>query len=281
MNSGNLTTNEELKSFLLNIKLVLGIFVVLLITSVIIRLVFRIILPDLIFVLFPIWILIYVFYHYYVRSKKNGEDLSNFYFTKSLADLFLITVAIHLLGGVEWIGAIFYITVLSWASAVLSKNRVIVLSFAAMFLYMTMAFLEHFDFIPHWAPFGHSVGLYQNTVYISIQVLVLIIVFLFITQNYGTLANNFKRSQAGLLKSQEKLEEAKNVLEIRVQSRTRELKRLTETLEEKVRERTEEAQKKVEELERFKNLAVGRELKMVELKKEIKKLKEHLKWRSD
>jgi len=36
-------------------------------------------------------------------------------------------------------------------------------------------------------------------------------------------------------------------------------------------------QKNVEELERFKSLAVGRELKMMELKKEIAKLKEQLK----
>jgi len=44
-------------------------------------------------------------------------------------------------------------------------------------------------------------------------------------------------------------------------------------LEEQVKERTKELQEKVEELERFHRLAVGRELKMIELKKEIEKLK--------
>lgn len=71
-----------------------------------------------------------------------------------------------------------------------------------------------------------------------------------------------------------KLEEAKTSLEIRIQARTRELQELTEKLEGQVQGRTKELQDKITELERFSRLAVGRELKMIELKKEIKKLKE-------
>ncbi len=72
----------------------------------------------------------------------------------------------------------------------------------------------------------------------------------------------------------EALEEAKKVLEIKVQARTRELKELVEQQEEIIKERTKELQKKVEELEKFYRLTIGRELKMIELKKEIKRLKE-------
>lgn len=69
------------------------------------------------------------------------------------------------------------------------------------------------------------------------------------------------------------LEEIKTVLEIKVKARTYELEMLTKSLEEKVKERTEELQERMEELERFQKLAVGRELKMINLKEEIKKLK--------
>lgn len=74
--------------------------------------------------------------------------------------------------------------------------------------------------------------------------------------------------------SQEALQEAKTVLEIKVQARTKELRELAESLENKVEERTRELKARLEELERFQSLTIGRELKMTELKKEIEKLKE-------
>jgi len=48
-------------------------------------------------------------------------------------------------------------------------------------------------------------------------------------------------------------------------------------VEEEMKESKDELQSKVEELERFTKLAVGRELKMIELKKKIKELEEKLK----
>lgn len=51
------------------------------------------------------------------------------------------------------------------------------------------------------------------------------------------------------------------------------LGRAKSEMEEKVKERTRELNEKVEELEKFQKLAVGRELKMIELKEEINKLK--------
>lgn len=71
----------------------------------------------------------------------------------------------------------------------------------------------------------------------------------------------------------EDLEEAKATLEIKVKARTRELEEVNKSLEEKVKERTKALEKRVNELERFYRLTLSRELKMTELKKEIKKLK--------
>ncbi|MBN2331127.1 MAG: HAMP domain-containing protein [Candidatus Aenigmarchaeota archaeon] len=56
-----------------------------------------------------------------------------------------------------------------------------------------------------------------------------------------------------------------------------ELEKYSATLEKKVEERTKELEGKNEELERFNKLAVGRELKMIELKKIIKELEGKLK----
>jgi methyl-accepting chemotaxis protein len=79
-----------------------------------------------------------------------------------------------------------------------------------------------------------------------------------------------------LKESHKALEESKQVLEVKVEARTKALKELAESLEEKVRERTKELQARLAELERYHRLTVGRELKMRELKEEIKKLEENL-----
>jgi len=55
------------------------------------------------------------------------------------------------------------------------------------------------------------------------------------------------------------------------------LKKIQKEMEEKIKLRTRDLREKVEELERFHKIAVGRELKMIELKEEIEKLKEELK----
>ncbi|MBN1156883.1 HAMP domain-containing protein [Candidatus Woesearchaeota archaeon] len=72
----------------------------------------------------------------------------------------------------------------------------------------------------------------------------------------GDLASAFNQMTADLKKSRE------------------EIKMHADELEEQVGERTKELKSKNEELERFNKLAVGRELKMIELKKRIKELEE-------
>lgn len=80
-----------------------------------------------------------------------------------------------------------------------------------------------------------------------------------------------------LKRMHEELEDAKASLEIKIKARTEELERLTEQQEEIIQERVKEIQKRAEELEKFQKLTVGRELKMIEFKREIKRLKNQLK----
>lgn len=76
-----------------------------------------------------------------------------------------------------------------------------------------------------------------------------------------------------LLQKRGELEEERTSLQIKVKARTRELEELTQILEQRVKERTLQLQERVNQLERFQKLTIGRELKMVELKKEIERLK--------
>ncbi len=69
-------------------------------------------------------------------------------------------------------------------------------------------------------------------------------------------------------------------MEIKIEARIKELKELASNLEGQVKERTKELEANIKDLEKFNKIAVGREIKMVELKEEIKKLKEELEKKS-
>lgn len=78
-------------------------------------------------------------------------------------------------------------------------------------------------------------------------------------------------------RSREELREANAGLATRVKERTDELEQLRANLEREVNVRTKEVREKLKELEQFRSLFVERELKMVELKKEIVQLETQLK----
>lgn len=72
------------------------------------------------------------------------------------------------------------------------------------------------------------------------------------------------------------LEESRTVLEIKIRARTRQLQEMNDSLARQVGEKTLELQDKVADLERFNKFMVDREMRMIELKNEVERLRDQL-----
>ena len=120
----------------------------------------------------------------------------------------------------------------------------------------------------HYLKIGTPFSLYE---------IYLLYLFLFMAVGFSfPLVQRIRLFLTELLQKRREAEEAKSVLEIKVKARTKELEELTKSLDQKVKERTKELQERINELEKFHKLTIGRELRMVELKKEIEKKEEEI-----
>jgi len=255
----------------------LGILSFFLGAGLIFKFVFQFSVPFPIFVLLFLWLILYLSHNYFIKFRKTEKDLEDFYFRNSLIDAAFVTAVAYYLGGAEGIGFVFYILVIILPASLLPKEKISFLSFFIVFLYSILLFLEYFEILPHRTPFGIYSGLmHKNFFYLLFQIITLFAILHFVAEEISTLSGKFRKNQIELIKAKEETEEVKEALEIRVRARTRQLEELAASFEEEAKEKTKELLEKIDELERINKLMIGRELKMIELKEEIARLKSEL-----
>lgn len=267
---------------------------------------------NLVFVLFGYFWITNLLVWYFVEKWKNTPKIitvldtgKGLFLIEIVLSLFVIyylgPVFIYLFGSSIWLAFFFY-TFYSSAGvggmAGYSYSRGFINScFILSCLCCGIVFFwEYFGVVPLYESLPFLTGaLYQQSIPSLILFAGLIGVFLAagsfnskiweklkkvneqVEQKTEELRELNKKLEERVKERTKKLEEAKATLEIKVEARTKELKELTEGLEEEVKRRTKEVYKRMGELERFQRVTTGREIKMVELKEEIKKLKEELK----
>ncbi|MBD3208209.1 MAG: hypothetical protein GF370_02015 [Candidatus Nealsonbacteria bacterium] len=213
-----------------------------------------------------------------VKKQTSAEKVINLYFGYDiLIEVTVITLIVYLAGGVEWMGAIFLLFPVVYASIVLSREKALVVCYLVSLSYTLLVVLSYLGIIPFHPYFGLEANIYQQPKYVINNILLATVIFFSI----GVAANLFtgilRSKTMELEETKRKLEEEGKGLEKKVNERTKELEDLAKGLEKKVKERTQKLEKKVEEANKFNKLAIGREMRMIELKKRVQELETKLK----
>ena len=211
-----------------------------------------------------------------IKRQKSVKKANFLFFIHLLILTLFITLIVYDAGGVEWLGAIFYLFPIVWGNVTLPKTLGRVLTLFTAFSYSALVLLQYFNLIPYTALYNLPTPPHLSSWYVFSSIAFAFLTFYFLGMGANLFTDEFRKKVIELEKTKNALEEAKTVLEIKVRARTRELQELIERQEEIIKERTRELQEKIDEMEKFQKIAVGRELKIIELKDEIKKLKEEL-----
>jgi len=219
------------------------------------------------------WIISSLFFKILVRRMETVSGISNLYLIYStIFELGFLTIIIYANGGIVWVGVIFYLFTIIYCNIVLNKIKGTLVSLIAFLWFGILVFLEYFQIIPY-IPFAQ----FRENLYLDPKYVITTLSFVFVTFVLSGLATSgltdiLRKRTGELEKTKLELEKSKAILEERVLTRTKELQDIANNLDNQVQKRTEDLENKIKDLKRFQELSVDRELKMVELKEEIKKI---------
>ncbi len=218
------------------------------------------------------WIISALIFNIVVKRMETVSKISNLYLAYSaIFELGFLTIIVYANGGIVWMGAIFYLFTIIYCNIVLTKIKGTLVSLVAFLWCGTLACLEYFQIIPY-IPFAQfRENLYLDPKYVITTLSFIFLVFILSGMATSALTDILRKRTEELEKTKFQLEKSKAVLEERVDARTKELQDIANNLDQQVQKRTEELEDKVKDLKRFQELSVNRELKMIELKEEIKK----------
>jgi hypothetical protein len=225
-----------------------------------------------------LWIFSDLVFIHFVKKQKTSKGINNLYFYFDiLIELPVLSAIVYLLGGVEWIGAVFFFFPIVFTSIFFSRKRALIICSFASFYYLLVVVLPFLDLTSFSSYYPIEQDLYKEKTFVILNTIYLIFTFYLISIIANIPVGMLKKKTNLLRKARNNLEEERKNLEVKVKKRTKELENEKARLSEKVKERTKDLQSRVDELERFHSLTTDRELKMVELKEEIANQKEEIK----
>jgi len=119
-----------------------------------------------------VWLILTFPFRYLIRQQRSVRSLHNVHAAFLSAEAVLVTYLVHRLGGVAWVGVLFYLFTVMYANFFLPKYAGYVVTAIAVGGYALVAFLEYFGIIPHIFPFAGEERPFRDLAYVLTTVLV-------------------------------------------------------------------------------------------------------------
>lgn len=239
-------------------------------------------LPNEIFLMLLLLLLIASFLMFFFRKLKDKEPEKTIklHFVYNIFQMVFLTIIVYYTGGITWITPIFYTFAIINSFWIYPRNlSVLVLAWCSA-LFISLTALQYLRILPAFYIFHPLEQNFQNFYYVLLTTIGALAVLFFVgffSNTFYTLLNNKIRE---LEKTRKTLEKTKIILKIEFRKKTEEAEEGKIKLEAEVKGKTKEleekrkaVQEKVKELEKFHAVAVEREIKMINLKREISKIR--------
>ena len=185
---------------------------------------------EILFLIFG-WAAFSYLAQYFIKKRKiNLKTLKSFNFAHYIIGLMFMTAIFYYIGGALWVGAIFYVFTILYASFLSNPKEGIIITSIAFISYSAVVLLEYFNLIPYKGLFKSTSYLYLDTQYIVTTILVVGVAFALIFITGKNFAQILKEKNEELSRNKKKLEEFSNKLEEKVRFRTKELKKSKDQL---------------------------------------------------
>jgi len=112
-----------------------------------------------------VWFLLTFPFEYLIKRQKSPSGLHWAHAGFFIVEIALITALIHLMGGSEWIGVIFYIFTVIYANFFLPELQGYLITALVVLFYSGLVILEYSGLVPHRSLFPGYEAPYRNLAY--------------------------------------------------------------------------------------------------------------------
>jgi len=238
-------------------------FLIFFIVALVAKYIFRIHIYREVFFLILGWLAYcYLAQYIFIKGRMSLKKIKMAEFINCITCLLFTTGIFYYMGGILWIGPIFFTFIILYASLLSFPREAFIIVLITFICYSSVIFLQYLGLIPYKEFFKLTPYLYKDSQYVIITILVGGFIFFIFFLTGKNFSQRLKQKNTELAQAKKGLEEWNIKLEEKVRLRTLELIKLNEDLKQDMTKR-----KKAEErLKKTMNATIETMSKMIEAK---------------